>query len=127
MFLQHAFREKLGNDFFLRRAVIEEGASAKPVFFIGKERIQRNHGVCPGHVSGNVIRVGDTDIRRGAGGDIGDHIVENPAVVGVEFHIDLDVGIERLKISDGFFVDIGLVFVGIVLCPEGDLIFLGGI
>ena len=57
--------------------------AAQTVFFIGKQVIQRNYGILPGEVGGNVIRVGDADIGCRIGGNIGNDIVVNFAVIRV--------------------------------------------
>ena len=70
-----------------------------------------------------MIGIGDADVGRGAGGNVGDNVVIDLAVVGVQAQLDPDVGIERLEIADGLLIDLGLGFVGVVLGPEADLIF----
>ena len=62
MTVDGAFIQKLRNDFFSGRTVIGKLRAAQTVFFIGKQVIQRNYGILPGEVGGNVIRVGDADM-----------------------------------------------------------------
>ena len=69
-----------------------------------------------------MVRIGDAYIGGGVGGNVGDHIVIDPAVVGVQPQVHGDTGVELLKVRNGLLVDIGLGNVGIVLGPEGDLI-----
>ena len=83
MTVDGAFIQKLGNDFFSGRTVIGKLRAAQTVFFIGKQVIQRNYGILPGEVGGNVIRVGDADIGCRIGGNIGNDIVVNFAVIRV--------------------------------------------
>ena len=74
-----------------------------------------------------MVRICHADIGGGLGGDIGDHIAVEPAIVGVQPQVYLDVGIQRLKFSNGGLIDLHLGQVGIVLCPEGDLVIPGGV
>ena len=74
-----------------------------------------------------MVRVGDAHIGCGVRGDVGDHIVVDLAVVGVQPQIHGDVGVQRLKIRDGLLVDGHLGQVGIVLGPEGNLIMFPGV
>ena len=74
-----------------------------------------------------MIRIGNTDVRRRIGRDIGDDIVIDPAVIGIQAHLDLDVRIKILEIFDGFLVDAGLYFVRIVLRPEDHFVLAAGI
>ena len=60
MTVDGAFIQKLRNDFFSGRTVIGKLRAAQTVFFIGKQVIQRNYGILPGEVGGNVIRVMQT-------------------------------------------------------------------
>ena len=53
------------------------------IIYFGKQVIQRNYGILPGEVGGNVIRVGDADIGCRIGGNIGNDIVVNFAVIRV--------------------------------------------
>ena len=59
--------------------------------------------------------------------DIGDHIVIDLPVIRIEPEIYGNIGVQRLKVLDGLLVDIGLPFIGIVFCPEGDLIIRFGV
>ena len=72
-----------------------------------------------------MVRVGDAHVGSGLGGNVGDHIVVNVAVVGVQPQSHGDVGIQILKFLDGLLVDLRLAHVGVVFRPEGDLILLG--
>ena len=74
-----------------------------------------------------MVRVGNADVGGGPRGDVGDHIVVDVTVVGVQPHGHRDVGVQLLEILDGLFVDVGLGLVGIVLGPEHHLILAGGI
>ena len=74
-----------------------------------------------------MVRIGDAHVGRGVRGDVGDHVVIDAAVVGVQLHRYRDVGIQGLEVRDGLLVDLGLGLVGVVLGPEGDLILPRGI
>src|SRR5699024_6367561 len=76
-------------------------------------------------VGGDVVGVGDADVGGGAGGDVGDDVVVDIAVVGVQAQRHRDVGVQRLKVRNGLLVNFGLADVGIVFGPEGDLIVPG--
>ena len=69
-----------------------------------------------------MVRVGDAHVGGGSRGDVGDHVVIDVPVVGVQPQIHGDVGVQLLKIRDGLLVDVGLGHVGVVLRPKGDLI-----
>ena len=120
-----ALRQKLGNHLRLRRPVVPEGAAAQPVLLVGKQGVQRRHHIGAGEVGGDVVGVGDAHVGRGVGGDIGDHVVVDLTVVGVQPQPHGDIGVQRLKIIDGLVVDIHLRLVGVVLGPERDLILPG--
>ena len=83
MTVDGAFIQKLRNDFFSGRTVIGKLRAAQTVFLIGKQVIQRNYGILSGEVGGNVIWVGDADIGCRIGGNIGNDIVVNFAVIRV--------------------------------------------
>ena len=127
MTVDGAFIQKLRNDFFSGRTVIGKLCTAQTVFLISKQVIQRNYGVLSGEVGGNVIRVGDADIGCRIGGNIGNDIVVNFAVIRVQVQVYRDIGIQGFKICNGFLVDFRLGFVGIIFRPEGDLIVPGSI
>ena len=67
-----------------------------------------------------MVRIGDADIRRGSGRDIGDDVIVDPAVIGIQLHPHMNRRIKGFKIPDRLIVDIGLRFVGVVLRPEGN-------
>ena len=67
-----------------------------------------------------MIRIGDTYVGRGIGCDIGDYVVINLTVIGIESHVDFDVWIKSLKVFNRLIVNRGLSLVGIVLGPEGN-------
>ena len=69
-----------------------------------------------------MVGVGDTHVGGGAGGDVGDDVVINFAVVGVQAQLHVDVGVKLLKVGNGLLVDVGLALIGVVFGPEGDLI-----
>ena len=69
-----------------------------------------------------MIGISDADIGSGLCGYIGYNIVVYLSVIGIKAHIDVYIGIDRLKILYGFFVYGSLGLVRIVLCPEGYLV-----
>ena len=121
---QHAFAQKLSDDLLLRRGIKADLAAAQAVFLILKQRVQRHDAVRAGHVCRDVIRVGDADVRRGLGSDVGDDVVVNLAVIRVQAQIDLDIRIQRFKPLNGVLVDRHLGHVGVVFRPECDLMLL---
>ena len=121
---QHAFAEELPDDFLLRWRVKADLAAAQAIFFIRKQRVQRHDAVRAGHVCRDVIRIGDADVRRGLGGDVGDHVVVDLAVIRIQAQIHFNIRIQRFKPLDGVLVDRHLRHVGVVLCPECDLMLL---
>lgn len=67
-----------------------------------------------------MVRVGDTYVRSGACGDVGDYIVVDFAVVRVKPKIYGDIGVQGFKIGYCLFIDFGLGFVCVVFGPESD-------
>lgn len=61
-----------------------------------------------------MVRVGDTYVRSGACGDVGDYIVVDFAVVRVKPKIYGDIGVQGFKIGYCLFIDFGLGFVCVV-------------
>ena len=125
--LQHTFVQKFGDNLILCRAFKANIRAAQAVFAIGHQLVQGDHAVLTGHVSGDMVRIGDAHIGGSIGCDIGDDIIVDTAVIGVKPQIHGDIGIQRLKIRNGFLVNIRLGHVGIILGPEGDLVIAGGV
>ena len=94
MAVQAAFFQELGHDLGLCGAVEGQFAAAQAVFRIGEQIVQRHDHIVAGQVGGDVIGVGDADVGGGAGGDVGDDIVVNIAVVGIEPQRDRDIGVQ---------------------------------
>jgi len=124
MAVYQAFLQKLGHHLLLGGAVKLHSLPAQAVLGVGKQVLQGDHHVVAGDVSGNVVRVCDTDIGGSAGGNVGDHVVVDIAVVGVQPQVYGDIGIQVLELGNGLFVNISLAHIGIVFRPEGDLIGL---
>ena len=74
-----------------------------------------------------MVRVGDTYVRSGACGDVGDYIVVDFAVVRVKPKIYSDIGVQGFKIGYCLFIDFGLGFVCVVFGPESDFVISGGV
>ncbi len=74
-----------------------------------------------------MVGVGDADVGGGVRGDVGNDVVVDFAVVRIQPEIHGDVGIQRFKVRNGLLVDVHLSHVGVVFCPEGDLIPPGGV
>ena len=75
----------------------------------------------------NVVGVSDAHIGGGIRGDVGDDIVVDLAIVGIQPQVDRDVGIQLLEAGDGTIVDLHLGHLGIVLGPEGNFVIPGGV
>ena len=73
-----------------------------------------------------MVRVGDAHVGGGAGGDVGDNVVVDVAVVGVQPQVHGDVGVQPLELRNGLAVDVRLELVGVVFRPEGDFIVVLG-
>ena len=71
-----------------------------------------------------MVRIGNADIRSRIGGNVRDDIVVYFAVIRVKAHVDVDIGIERLKICDRLLIDLGLSLVGVVFGPESEFYLL---
>ena len=74
-----------------------------------------------------MVRIGDADVGSSVRCNVGDHIVVDPGIVGIQPDVHGDIGVELLKILDCLLIDGGLDLVGVVLGPEGDLKMPGGI
>ena len=74
-----------------------------------------------------MVRVGDTYVRSGACGDVGDYIVVDFDVVRVKPKIYGDIGVQGFKIGYCLFIDFGLGFVCVVFGPESDFVISGGV
>ena len=122
-----AFRQKLMDNFRLGGGIEAHLAAPKAVFFIGEQVVQRNHRVFAGEIGRDVVGVGDADVGGGVRGDVGNDVVVDFAVVRIQPEIHGDVGIQRFKVRNGLLVDVHLSHVGVVFCPEGDLIPPGGV
>ena len=61
-----------------------------------------------------MVRIGDADIGRGIGGNIGDDVIVYPAVVRIQAQVYRYVRIQVLEIRNGLIVNVGLSLVGIV-------------
>ena len=120
-----ALLQKLGDHLLQRGGVVFQGAAAQPVLHIGEQGVQRCHHIGAGEVGGDVVGVGDAHVGGGVGGDVGDHVVVDLAVVGVQPQLHRDVGIQCLKVGNCFVVDVHLGLVGVVLGPERDLVLPG--
>ena len=119
------FLQELGNDLLPRGAVELHRTAPQTVFRMAEQPVQRHHGIGSGEIGGDVVGIGDAHVGSGFGGNIGDDIVIDAAVIGIKPQIDLDIGIQLLKIGDGLFINSYLGQVGVVFCPEGDLVLSG--
>ena len=119
------FLQELGNDLGTGGGIKPDGIAAQTVFRVVKQPVQRNNRVHAGEVGGDMVGIGDAHIGGGVGGNVGDHVVVNAAVIGIKPQIDLDIGVKCLKIGDGLLINGHLGQVGVVFCPEGDLVLPG--
>ena len=124
MAAESAFLQKLGNDFLRCRSQKPDLTAAKAVFFVHEKLLQRNHLIRSGEIGGYMVGIGDADIGRGIGGNIGDHVIVYSAIIRIQPQVHSHIGIEGLEILDGLLIDSGLGLVGVVLGPKGDLIIL---
>ena len=116
-----ALGEELGDDLLFGGTVEPELAPRQAVPGIVHQRLQGYHNVAAGHVSRDMVRVGDADVGRRVGRDVGDDVVVYFAVVRVKAHVDLDMGIQGLEVGDRLLIDHRLGLVRVVLGPERDL------
>ena len=70
-----------------------------------------------------MVRIRNADIGRCVGRNIGDDIVVDLTVIGVEPHVHLDIRVESFEAADCIFIDFCLCLVRVILGPEGDLMF----
>ena len=121
MILEGTFLQELGNDFILPYRIVNDLTAAETVFRIREEIVQTDHSIA-GQIGCDMIRIGNTDIRSGVGGDIGNDIVVDLAVISIQTQIDMDIRIILFKILNGLFIDHCLCLVGVILGPESDFI-----
>jgi hypothetical protein len=74
-----------------------------------------------------MVGIGNADVRGRIGSNIGNNVLINETVIGIQLELDLDIGVDRLKIGNRFSVDALLGGVVFVFCPEGDLVIPRGI
>ncbi len=122
-----AFLQKLRDDLLLPRGIKENPAPAESVLFVRKQLLQRNHEILPGYISCNMVGIGNADIRRRVSCNVCDNIIINSAVIRIKTQVYAYIWVELLKISNRLLIDFGLRPVGIVLCPEGQLVLFAGI
>ena len=112
------------HDLLLRRSVKPKFAPAQAIGRILHQRIQRYDNVLTCQIGRDMIRIGDADVRRRIRRDIRDHIVVDLPVVRIQANVDVDIGIQLLKRLDRRLIDLRLRFIGIILCPKRELLFL---
>ena len=115
-----ALRKELGNDIPLPGGGEAQRRAAQTVIRMVEQLVQGYHRAAPGEIGGDVVRVGDAHIGGGVGGDIGDDVVIDLAVIRIQPKVYGNVGVQSLKIRNGLLIDPGLRPVGVVLGPEGD-------
>ena len=116
----NALLQEFRNDFLPRRPLELQFLSAQAVQGIVHQVVQGHHHVASRHIGGDMVRVGDADVGRRVGRDVGDHVVVNLVIVRIGPDGHGDVGIEGLEVFDGLPVNLRLGFVGVVLRPEDD-------
>ena len=117
-----AFLEELWYYLCERGCIEAYLTAAQSVFCIGKQLVERHHGIYARHISRYMVGISDAHIRSGISGNIGYDIVVNTSVIGVEADIYMNIRVECFKVRYSLRVNIGLGLVGIVFCPEGDLV-----
>ena len=122
-----ALVQELRDDLLRSRRIEEQLAAAQAEAFIGQQVVQRHHHFRAGFVGGDMVRIGDADVRRRIRGDVGENILINAAVVCIQFQRDRNVRIDRFEVFDRLPVDLHLCFVRIILRPENDLEIPGGV
>ena len=125
MAAEGALRQILGHDLVPGGRVEGDFAAAESVGRVIHQRVQRRDHVVAGEIGGDVVGIGDADVGRGVGGDVGDDVVVDLAVVGVQAHGHGDAEIQRLKGFDGLLIDGRLGLVGVIFGPEGDFVAPG--
>ena len=98
--------KELGDHLILSRRIKAHLTAAQAVFSICQKFIQRYDGINAGQICGNVVRVCNADIRCGIGGDVGNDIVVDTSVIGIQTDIDFNVGIEFLESLNGINIDL---------------------
>ena len=74
-----------------------------------------------------MVRIGNTHVGSSVGGDVRYNVAVYNLVVGIQLHRNLYVGIYLFEILDKLLIDLGLLNVFLVLCPEYDLVLPRGI
>ena len=119
--IQHTFLQEFRNDLLLFRGIETNLASAEPVPAVAHPVIQRQHHVLARLVGRDMVRIGNAYVGCGFGGDICDHVREDPAVIRVQAQVDLHVRIHLFEVFDRFGIDGCLHLVGVILSPENQL------
>ena len=122
-----AFLQKLRHHFVLRGTLELQLAAPEAVALVGEQVVQRHDHVVSRQIGGDVVGIGDAHVGRGVGGDVGDDVVVDGAVVRVGLQLHLDVGIQRLEVPDRLLVNLLLGVVAVVLGPEGEDVLPGGV
>ena len=119
-----AFLQEFRNDFLRLRRIEPDFAAAQAEPRIRHPVVQGEHHAVAGQIGGNMVRIGDADVWRRVGADVRDHVVENPAIIGIKPDIYGDVRIQLLKLFNRVHIHRGLHLVGVVLGPEIQFNFL---
>ena len=117
-----AFFQEICHDLILSHRVIENLTAAETILFICKELIQRDNAIVAGDIGGNMVRIGNTDIGGGVGGEVRDDILIDGVIVREQFQGHIDIGVNGFKIRHCLCINFLLGFVVFILCPECDLI-----
>ena len=116
-----ALLQEFRYDLLRLRCVEADLAAAQAKPRVLHQVVQRCNGIAARQVGRDMIRIGDADVRRRIGRDIGDHVVVDPAVICIEPHIHRHVRVQRLETVNCLLVDSHLILVRVVLRPEDDL------
>ena len=74
-----------------------------------------------------MVRVGDAHVGGGIRCNVCDDVIINFPIVRIQAKIYSDIGIQSLKIRNCLLVDVRLGLIGVVFCPEGNLVVPRGV
>ena len=96
----------------------------RPYFGCSETAVQRDDHVVSGQICRDMVRIGNADVRRRPGGNIGDNVVVYLSVVGIQPQVYRNIRIQGLEIRDRLLVNVRLTLVRVIFGPKGQLVLL---
>ena len=109
------------------RSIKIDLAAAKTVFCINNKIVQRNDGIRARNIGGNMVGIGDTNVRSSSRLNICDYIVVNIVVIRIVLYSDVNVGVKSLKLLDCSVIYLSLTTIVFIFSPKHDFVLFGRI